>query len=151
MEKDFAVTALYNGADLSKAEQCAQLVADAEKRLGKVDILVNNAGIQHVAPVESFPVERWDAIIAINLCSAFHTIRAALPGMQARGWGRIVNIASAHGLVASVNKVGLCHGQAWRDGHDQGGGAGERRQRHHLQRHLSRLGADARWFRSRSK
>ena len=105
IEKDFAVTALYNGADLSKAEQCAQLVADAEKRLGKVDILVNNAGIQHVAPVESFPVDRWDAIIAINMSSAFHTIRAALPGMQARGWGRIVNISSVHGLVASVNKV----------------------------------------------
>ena len=106
MEKELGVTALYNGADLSKGEACAQLVADAEKRLGKVDILINNAGIQHVSPVESFPVERWDAIIAVNLCSAFHTIRASLPGMQARGWGRIINIASAHGLVASVNKVG---------------------------------------------
>jgi 3-hydroxybutyrate dehydrogenase len=105
MEREFAVTALYNGADLSRGEQCTQLVADAEKRLGKVDILVNNAGIQHISPVESFPVERWDAIIALNLSSAFHTIRAVLPGMQDRDWGRIVNIASAHGLVASANKV----------------------------------------------
>jgi 3-hydroxybutyrate dehydrogenase len=106
VENEFRVTAAYNGADLSKGEQCAQLVADAERRFGKVDILVNNAGIQHVAPVEQFPVDRWDAIIAINLCSAFHTIRAALPGMKARGWGRLINIASTHGLVASVNKVG---------------------------------------------
>lgn len=106
MEKELGVKALFNGADLSKGEQCAQLVADAEKRLGKVDILVNNAGIQHVSPVESFPVERWDAIIAVNLSSSFHTIRGALPGMQARGWGRIINVASAHGLVASVNKAG---------------------------------------------
>jgi 3-hydroxybutyrate dehydrogenase len=72
--------------------------------MGGVDILVNNAGIQHVAPIDEFPVERWDAVIAINLTSAFHTVRLALPGMKARGWGRIVNVASVHGLVASVNK-----------------------------------------------
>ncbi len=78
---------------------------DAERTLGKVDILVNNAGIQHVSPVEDFPADKWDAIIAINLSSCFHTIRAALPGMKSRGWGRIINIASSHGLVASVNKA----------------------------------------------
>lgn len=100
----YGVTVLYNGADLSKAEACVGLVRDAEARLGSADILVNNAGIQHVAPVEDFPPDRWDAVIAINLSSAFHTIRAALPGMKQRGWGRIVNIASAHGLVASPNK-----------------------------------------------
>lgn len=102
---DFGVRALYNGADLARAEDCAALVADAEARLGRVDIVVNNAGIQHVAPVEEFPVERWDAILAVNLSSVFHTIRAALPGMKARGWGRLINIASAHGLVASANKA----------------------------------------------
>jgi 3-hydroxybutyrate dehydrogenase len=106
LENEFQMTAAYNGADLSKGEQCAQLVADAQRRFGKVDILVNNAGIQHVAPIEQFPVDRWDAIIAVNLCSSFHTIRAALPGMKAAGWGRLINIASTHGLVASVNKVG---------------------------------------------
>ncbi len=94
----------YNGADMSRPEQVAALVADAQDKLGGVDILVNNAGIQHVAPVEEFPPERWDAVIAINLSAAFHAIRAVLPGMQRRDWGRIVNIASAHGLVASANK-----------------------------------------------
>lgn len=104
LETEFGVRALYNGADLSKGEQCAELIQEAGKRFGKLDILVNNAGIQHVCPIESFPVDRWDAIIAVNLCAAFHTIRAALPGMKSAGWGRIINIASAHGLVASVNK-----------------------------------------------
>jgi 3-hydroxybutyrate dehydrogenase len=104
LEKEFGVKALFNGADLSKGEQCAELIKDAEKRLAKVDILVNNAGIQHVSPIENFPVDRWDAIIAINLCSAFHTMRAALPDMKSAGWGRIINIASTHGLVASANK-----------------------------------------------
>jgi 3-hydroxybutyrate dehydrogenase len=105
LAQEFGVTVLYNGADLSKAEECASLIEDAEKRLGSVDILVNNAGIQHVDAVENFPVARWDAVIAINLSSAFHTIRAALPGMKARGWGRLINVASVHGLVASVNKA----------------------------------------------
>jgi len=90
---EFGVEVLFNGADLSKADQCEGLVRDAEARLGGVDILVNNAGIQHVSPVENFPVERWDAVIAVNLSSAFHTIRAALPGMKERGWGRLINIA----------------------------------------------------------
>ncbi len=104
LAKEFGVEVLYNGADLSKADQCEALVRDAEQRFGAVDILVNNAGIQHVSPVQDFPVDRWDAVIAINLSSAFHTIRTALPGMQKRGWGRLVNIASVHGLVGSVNK-----------------------------------------------
>ncbi len=96
--------AVYHGADMSKPEQIADMVKSCEAQLGSCDILVNNAGIQHVAPVEDFPVDRWDAIIAINLSSAFHAMRAALPGMKARGWGRILNIASVHGLVASANK-----------------------------------------------
>ncbi len=96
---------MYHGADMSKPSQIEDMVRAAESRFGRVDILVNNAGIQHTAPIEEFPVERWDAIIAINLSSAFHTIRAALPKMKQAGWGRIVNIASVHGLVASVNKV----------------------------------------------
>ena len=96
--------AVFHGADMSKPEQIAQMVQACEAQLGSCDILVNNAGIQHVARVEDFPVERWDAIIAINLSSAFHTMRAALPGMRARNWGRIVNVASAHGLVGSANK-----------------------------------------------
>ncbi|MBX6742417.1 MAG: 3-hydroxybutyrate dehydrogenase [Acetobacteraceae bacterium] len=95
----------YSDADLSKPEAVQKMVQDAETALGRLDILVNNAGIQHVSPVEEFPEARWDAIIAINLSSNFHAIKAALPGMKARGWGRIINIASAHGLVASPNKV----------------------------------------------
>ncbi len=102
---EFGVQVFYNGADLSKAQACEELVTDAEQRLGAVDILVNNAGIQHVSPVESFPADRWDAVIAINLSSAFHTIRTALPGMKKRGFGRLINIASTHGLVASANKA----------------------------------------------
>jgi 3-hydroxybutyrate dehydrogenase len=105
LEKEFGVQAVFNGADLSRAAGCEELVADAVKRLGGVDILVNNAGIQHVAPIHNFPPDRWDAIIAVNLSSAFHTIRAALPGMLQRGWGRLINTSSTHGLVASVNKV----------------------------------------------
>ncbi|WP_312270230.1 3-hydroxybutyrate dehydrogenase [Pseudomonas sp.] len=94
----------YHGADLSRPEQIAELFAYAEHEFGGVDILVNNAGIQHVASVETFPVEKWDAIIAINLSSVFHATRLALPGMRQRGWGRIVNIASVHGLVGSAQK-----------------------------------------------
>ncbi len=95
----------YNPADMTRPDEIAALIAAAEAELGSVDILVNNAGIQHVAPIEGFPVERWDAVIAVNLSAAFHAIRAALPGMQARGWGRIINIASVHGLVASIHKA----------------------------------------------
>ena len=94
----------YHGADLSKPEQIEDLVRSTESLFGQVDVLVNNAGIQHVAPVESFDPAKWDAVIAINLSAAFHTTRLVLPGMQKRNWGRIVNIASAHGLVASANK-----------------------------------------------
>jgi len=94
----------YHPADMSKPEQIADMMAYAARTFGQVDILVNNAGIQHVANVEDFPVEKWDAIIAINLTSAFHTTRLVLPGMKARGWGRILNVASAHGLVASAAK-----------------------------------------------
>ncbi|HRP78284.1 MAG TPA: 3-hydroxybutyrate dehydrogenase [Aquamicrobium sp.] len=99
------VEAVYIRADMSKPEETRGLVEQAVSRFGGVDILVNNAGIQHVAPVEAFPTERWDAIIAINLSSAFHTIAAAVPHMKAAGYGRIVNIASAHGLRASPNKA----------------------------------------------
>jgi 3-hydroxybutyrate dehydrogenase len=94
----------YHGADMSQPAQIEAMVRECERDFGAVDILVNNAGIQHVALIEDFPVERWDAIIAINLNSAFHTMRAALPGMKARGWGRVINVASAHGLVASAQK-----------------------------------------------
>jgi len=95
----------YSAADMSKPEQIRQMVADAEAQLGRLDILINNAGIQTVAPVEEFPDAKWDAIIAINLSSNFHAIKAALPGMRARNFGRIVNIASAHGLIGSPQKV----------------------------------------------
>src|SRR5258708_27318591 len=98
------VTVLYDGADMSKPETIAAMLRKAIERFGAVDVLVNNAGIQHVAPIDEFPPEKWDAIIAINLSSAFHTTRLALKGMKAKKWGRVINIASAHGLVASPNK-----------------------------------------------
>ena len=101
---EHGVAVVYSSADMSKPAEIAALVDQAEKRFGSVDVLVNNAGIQHVAPVEKFPVEKWDLILAINLSSAFHAIRAALPGMKSRNRGRILNIASAHGLVASPFK-----------------------------------------------
>ncbi len=94
----------YSAADMSRPVDVAAMVAQAARGIGRVDILVNNAGVQHVAPIEEFPVEKWDAILAINLSAAFHAIRAALPHMKARNWGRIVNIASTHGLVASAQK-----------------------------------------------
>jgi 3-hydroxybutyrate dehydrogenase len=95
----------YSGADMTKPAEIRQMIVDAARQLGAVDILVNNAGIQHVAPVEEFPDDKWDAIIAINLSAAFHATKAALPGMKQRRWGRVINIASAHGLVASPDKV----------------------------------------------
>ncbi|MBV9555685.1 MAG: 3-hydroxybutyrate dehydrogenase [Pseudolabrys sp.] len=104
LEKEFSVKVRYNGADMTKPAEIESLVKATEKEFGSVDILVNNAGIQHVSKIENFPVDKWDAIIAINLSSSFHTIRAALPGMKTRKWGRIINIASAHGLVASGEK-----------------------------------------------
>jgi 3-hydroxybutyrate dehydrogenase len=115
VEKDFGVKALYSPADMSKPDDITRMIGQAEEAFGAVDILVNNAGIQHVSPVEDFPPEKWDAIIAINLSSAFHTTRAAVPGMKARGWGRIINTASAHSLVASPFKsayVAAKHGIA---------------------------------------
>jgi 3-hydroxybutyrate dehydrogenase len=102
--KALGVQVSYHGADMSKPAEIEAMVRHAEASFGGVDILVNNAGIQHVARVENFPPERWDAVIAINLSSAFHASRFALPGMQARNWGRILNIASVHGLVASAEK-----------------------------------------------
>ena len=98
------VSVLYSSADMAKPLEIAAMIDQAARRFGAVDVLVNNAGIQHVAPIDEFPVEQWDRIIAINLSSAFHSIRTALPGMKMRKWGRIINIASAHGLVASPFK-----------------------------------------------
>ena len=98
------VKVIHHGADMSKAAEIEQMMAHAASTFGQVDILVNNAGIQHVARIEDFPVERWDAIMAINLTSAFHTTRLALPAMRAGNWGRIINVASVHGLVASAEK-----------------------------------------------
>jgi 3-hydroxybutyrate dehydrogenase len=104
LEKTFGVKVAYSAADMTKPADIAGMVADAGKALGKVDVLVNNAGIQHVEAIETFPVAKWDAIIAINLSSAFHAMRAVVPEMKARKWGRIINIASAHALVASPFK-----------------------------------------------
>lgn len=104
LASEHGVAVRYEAADLTRVEEIESLVRRVEAQSGAVDILVNNAGIQHTAPVQEFPVDRWDAVIALNLSAAFHAMRCALPAMQARGWGRIVNIASAHGLVASVNK-----------------------------------------------
>src|SRR4249920_2206704 len=115
IEKDFKVKAVHSPADMSKPAEIAQMIALGEKTFGSVDVLVNNAGIQFVSPIEEFPIDKWDAIIAINLSSAFHAIRVAVPGMKKRGWGRIINTASAHSLVASPFKsayVSAKHGIA---------------------------------------
>ena len=115
IEKDFGVKAGYSPADMTKPAEIADMVHNAEKTFGSVDVLINNAGVQHVAPIEEFPIEKWNQIIAINLSSAFHTIRAAVPGMKGRKWGRIINTASAHSLVASPFKsayVSAKHGLA---------------------------------------
>ncbi len=115
IEADFGVRCVYSPANMLKGEEIAGMIADAEKEFGSVDILVNNAGIQFVSPVDEFPIDKWDAIIAINLTSAFHATRAVLPGMKKNGWGRIINTASAHALVASPYKsayVAAKHGIA---------------------------------------
>jgi 3-hydroxybutyrate dehydrogenase len=115
IESEFDVKAVYSPANMLKSDEIEEMVRLGERSFGSVDILVNNAGIQFVSPVEDFPVEKWDQIIAINLTSAFHAIRAAVPGMKARGWGRIINTASAHSLVASPFKsayVAAKHGIA---------------------------------------
>ncbi len=105
LAQEFGVKVAYSGSDISKPEQIRAMVEQATKELRSVDILVNNAGIQHTSKVEEFPDDRWDAVIAINLSSNFHAIKAVLPQMQSRNWGRIVNIASVHGLVASKEKA----------------------------------------------
>src|SRR6202046_2585940 len=115
IEKEFGVKAFYNGADMAKGPEIAAMIADAPDKMGSLDILVNNAGIQHVSPVEDFPPEKWDLIVAINLTAAFLAIRAAVPGMKAQKWGRIINTASPHSLVASPFKspyVASKHGLA---------------------------------------
>ena len=115
IEKEFGVKAIYSPADMTKPAEIAGMIALAETTFGSVDVLVNNAGIQFVSPIEEFPIEKWDQILAINLSSAFHAIRAAIPGMKKRGWGRIISTASAHSLVASPFKsayVAAKHGIA---------------------------------------
>jgi 3-hydroxybutyrate dehydrogenase len=115
MAAKHGVGVVYDGADMSKPDAVVAMVANASREFGGIDVLVNNAGIQHVAPVDDFPPAKWDAIIAINLSAAFHTVRAALPAMKKKRWGRIVNIASAHALVASPYKsayVAAKHGVA---------------------------------------
>ncbi len=105
LEQETGVTVLYSSADMTKPDEIEAMIASTHQSLGSVDILVNNAGVQHVAPVEDFPIHKWDQILAINLSSSFHTIRAAVPLMKEKGWGRIINLASAHALVASPYKV----------------------------------------------
>jgi 3-hydroxybutyrate dehydrogenase len=104
IEKTYGVKAAYSPADMTKPAEIADMIKTAETSFGSVDILVNNAGIQHVAPIEEFPIDKWDQIISINLSAAFHAIRAAVPGMKSRKWGRIINTASAHSMVASPFK-----------------------------------------------
>src|SRR6185312_12921237 len=104
IEREHGVRVIYDDADMSKGDAVRGLISDATRKLGRVDILVNNAGIQFTAPIEELPASKWDAILAINLSAAFHSIAAAVPQMRRQGWGRIVNIASAHGLVASTHK-----------------------------------------------
>lgn len=115
IEKEFGVTALYHGADLTKAEQIEDMMKTAQSKLGGVDILINNAGVQHVAPIDEFPPEKWEMLIQLHLIAAFHTIRHAVPMMKEKGWGRIINMGSAHALVASPFKsayVAAKHGIA---------------------------------------
>jgi 3-hydroxybutyrate dehydrogenase len=105
LARDHNVGVAYSAADISKPDDIGEMIELAQSEFGGVDIIVNNAGIQHVAPVEEFPVEKWDAILAINLSGAFHAIRLSVPAMKKKGWGRIINIASAHALVASPFKA----------------------------------------------
>ena len=115
LEKDHGVKAVYHGTDLTDVAAIEDMMASIKSELGSVDVLVNNAGVQHVSPVEDFPVAKWDLIIALNLSSSFHTIRLAMPEMKEKGWGRIINVASAHALVASPYKsayVAAKHGIA---------------------------------------
>jgi len=115
IESEFGVKAIYAAADMTQPDEIAAMIEQAESAFGKLDVLVNNAGIQHVDAIEAFPIDKWDQIIAINLSAAFHAMRAAIPGMKARGWGRIISTASAHSLVGSPFKsayVAAKHGLA---------------------------------------
>ena len=146
LEKEFGIKALYSAADMSKPAEIAAMVGERREDLRRA----RHPGEQCRHPVrrQRSRISRsakWDAVIAINLSSSFHTIRAAVPGMKKRKWGRIINIASAHGLVASGAEGRLRRGQARAGRPDQGGGDRERQCRHHLQRHLPRLGARRRW------
>ena len=142
IENDFGVKAIYSPANMAEPMEIANMISFAERTFGGVDVLVNNAGIQHVSPIEDFPVEKWDAVVAINLSSAFHAIRAVTPGMKQRGWGRILTTASAHSQVASPFKsayVAAKHGIVGL----KDGGAGARPVEDHLQLHQPRLRLDA--------
>jgi NAD(P)-dependent dehydrogenase (short-subunit alcohol dehydrogenase family) len=143
IEADFGVRCTYSPANMLNGDEIAGMIADAEKDFGSVDILVNNAGIQFVSPVDEFPVEKWDAIIAINLTSAFHAIRAALPGMKTEGLGP----DHQHGVRPCAGglslQIGLCGGQARHRRPDQDGRAGSGATGHHSQRHLPGLRLDA--------
>ena len=133
----------FDAANMLRHNQIAEMIDKTERDFGSVDILVNNAGIQHVAPVEEFPIEKWDAIIGINLSSSFHTVRAAVPGMKKRQWGRIINVCSAHSLVASPFKsayVAAKHGLA---GFTKTVALELAETRHHRERHLAGLRVDA--------
>ena len=128
---------------MSKPDEIGSMVRAAEAEFGSVDVLVNNAGIQHVSLIEEFPDAKWDSIIAINLSAAFHSIKAVMPGMKRRKWGRIINVASRSWPRRQHRQGGLCGRQVRTGGAHQGRGARGGQQRRHLQRHLSRLGADA--------
>jgi 3-hydroxybutyrate dehydrogenase len=139
LSRQHTVDAVYIPADARKPAQIRHLAAEALGRFGAIDIFVNNVGIQHVALLHEFPDERWDEIIAVSRSSAFHATKAVLPGMQACGWGRIVNIASSHGLVASSGKVRLCSNKARTGRSDQGDSTGKCRVWSYRQRNLPRL------------
>ena len=144
------VSVRYSGADMSKGDEVVPMVRAAEAAHGAVDILVNNAGIQFVAPIEEFPAAKWEAILAINLSHAYYAIHAALPGMRRRGFGRIVNLASAHGLVASPYKAAYVAAKHGMVGPDQGRGAGDRRGRTSPAMRSARASCARLWSRARS-
>ena len=130
-----------SGHDVSRPAEAAAMVEQAEVQLGRLDILINNAGVQHVAPIEDFPDAQWDRVIAINLSGPFYSAKAAIPGMKRRGWGRIINIASAHGLVASGGEIGLRRRETRIGRAHQGHGDRVGGERDYRQRHLPRVGA----------
>ena len=139
---EHGVKTAYSAADMSRPDDIARMVDETTETFGAVDVLVNNAGIQHVEAVETFPIDKWNAIIAINLSAAFHAIRAAVAGMKARRFGRIINVASAHALVASPFKSAYVVRQTRHRRTDEDGGAGDGRAWHHGECDLSRLRAD---------